>query len=324
MPVSSLLITVSVGITTTIVSNLFSGPDLSAKFGPMKNCIIFTFFISIFMHLAPLEAATKISCSHPELCRLAKIIFTENHISNFEFENLVQIKGDPHEFEPTTAEVKKLISAEILISGPLELNPWIKKINYQRLKLTQLKTINLPLEDKDYAFYPGANHEALSHFWLYPKIFCSLKNSMEDQLIAFKYLIVTPKNKSCAAEEKIITTTLFNSIVGLKIPIVLTHDALLPLFESVLGKERAGLVVAIKGSGHHQEASPSSVKKLYDILKSPKVVWILEDKIHVPQNILSKKRATDLILNLDTANSEGLDYFQILYNLNDKLQALKK
>ncbi len=314
----------SVGITITIVSNSFSSPNLSARFGLMKNASIYTIFISFFMYLAPLEAKTLISCSHPELCRLAKIIFTENHISNFEFESLIQIKGDPHEFEPSTAEIKNLINAEILISGPVELNPWIKKVNYQRSKLTQLKTINVPLNNKDYALYPGAGHEALSHFWLYPKIFCSLKNQMEEQFIALRYLIVTPKNKSCAAEEKKIMSSLQETLLELKLPVVLTHDALLPLLESISSKESGILAVAIKGSGHHQEASPASVKKLYDALKAPKVIWVVEDKIHVPQNILAKKRKADLIVNLDTANSDGLEYFQVLSNFNDKLQALKK
>lgn len=289
----------------------------------MKTVHSILLLFSFFGYLAQAEAATKVACSHPELCRLAKIIFAENHVNNFEFESLVQIKGDPHEFEPTTAEIKNLIKADILISGPLELNPWVKKINYQRSKIPNLKTINVPLENKDYALYPGAGHEALSHFWLYPKIFCVLKNNMEEQFIALKYLIVIPKNKSCAIEEQKITNALKATMIELKLPIVLTHDALLPLFLSLNSRDGAN-VVAIKGSGHHQEASPASVKNLYDALKAPKVVWILEDKIHVPQNILAKKRSSDLLINLDTANSDGLAYFQVLQNLNEKMQGLIK
>lgn len=289
----------------------------------MKTVYAILFIISFFAYLPPVGAVTKIACSHPELCRLAKIIFAENHVNNFEFESLVQIKGDPHEFEPTTAEVKNLIKADILISGPLELNPWIKKINYQRSKILKLKTINVPLDNQDYALYPNAGHESLSHFWLYPKIFCSIKNNMEEKFISMKYLIVIPKNKSCATEAQNIVSALQTTISSLDLPIVLTHDALLPLLESLTPKESLG-VVAIKGSGHHQEASPASVKKLYDALRAPKAIWIIEDKIHVPQNILLKKRTTDLLVNLDTANSEGLNYFQILQTLNEKLQRLIK
>lgn len=277
-------------------------------------------FLLYFAHISGVNAATKISCSHPELCRLAKIIFAENNIKNFEFESLVKIVGDPHEFEPSTNEVKNLIKAEILVSGPIELNPWIKKINYQRSKISNVKTINIPLADRDYLQYPSESREPLAHFWLYPKIFCSLKNQMEAQLLAFGYLTAIQKNQNCVAEELKIITTLQNTLKQLKFPIILTHDALLPLFESL--KSPNG-VVAIKGSGHHNEASPQSVKKLYDTLKAPRAIWIIEDKINVPQNILSKKRQSDLVVNLDTANSEGLEYFGVLQSLNAKLWALK-
>ena len=276
------------------------------------------------MQLAPLQAASKISCSHPELCRLAQVIFAENHVNNFEFETLVNIKGDPHEFEPSLSEIKGLIKAEILISGPLELNPWIKKINYQRSKIPNLKTLNLPLDKKDYALYPSTNNDPLSHFWLYPKIFCVLKNHMEEQLIALGYLIVIPKNKSCSTEAQKISEALQSTLKELGLSIVLTHDALLPLLQTLMTMDPAISVVAVKGSGHHQEASPLSVKKLYDVLKAPQVIWILEDKINVPQNILKKKRAGDLAVQLDTANSHGMEYFQILWSLNEKLKALKK
>lgn len=289
----------------------------------MKTTYNTLFLLSFFIYLAQVEASTKIACSHPELCRLAKIIFAENNVNKFEFESLIQIKGDPHEFEPSALEIKNLIKAEILISGPLELNPWIKKVNYQRTKISNLKTINITLDNKDYALYPGAGHEALSHFWLYPKIFCSLKNSFEAQLVALKYLDVLSKNKSCSSEEQKIINTLQLTISKLNLPIVLTHDALLPLLETLSSKENSR-VVAIKGSGHHQEASPTSVKKLYDALKAPKVVWVVEDKIHVPKNILAKKRSQDLLINIDTANSEGLNYFQVLQTLNDKLLELIK
>ncbi|MBC7427325.1 MAG: zinc ABC transporter substrate-binding protein [Bacteriovorax sp.] len=286
----------------------------------MKTRYIIAFLLSFILSLTPGHAAVKISCSHPELCRLAQIIFTENHTNNIEFESLVKIVGDPHEFEPTTTEVKDLIKANILISGPIELNPWIKKVNYQRAKMMDIKTINVPLDDKDYSLYSSISHEPLSHFWLYPKIFCTIKSHMEEQFIKLKYLIVIPKNKTCAGEEAKIISELQSTLESLKYPIVLTHDALLPL---VVSLKTSNLVVAIKGSGHHSEASPQSVKKLYDALKAPKVIWIIEEKISVPQNILAKKRSTDLTVNLDTANSEGLDYFQVLKNLNEKLKALR-
>lgn len=134
-------------------------------------------------------------------------------------------------------------------------------------------------------------------------------------------LIVLPSKKTCLGEEQKIIADLKATIAKVKLPIVLTHDALLPLLES-LNEDNQAVVVAIKGSGHHQETSPKSVKKLYDALKAPKVIWIEETGINVPKNILAKKRKEDMTLNIDTANSSTLKYFQILESLNEKLKAL--
>ena len=287
----------------------------------MMTRLFWAILVPFFTYLSSATAATQISCSHPELCRLARVIFSENHINNYEFTSLIKIVGDPHEYEPTTLEVKNLINAEILISGPHELNPWVKKVNYQRSKLPQLKSINIPLDKKDYDLYPDATHESLSHFWLYPKLFCAVKTHMEEQMVALKYLVLTSGRKNCVTEQQKIENELSQTLAKLNLPVVLTHDALLPLLVSL--SKNASSVVAIKGSGHHQEASTKSVKNLYDALAAPKVIWIEEANINVPQNILSKKRSNDFVVKIDTANSEGMDYFQILQNLNNKLKALK-
>lgn len=287
----------------------------------MKHHLILTILACFINYLPTAQAETLVTCSHPELCRMAQSIFAENQITNYQFVSSVKIVGDPHEYEPSTTEVKDLIKAQILVSGPLELNPWIKKVNYQRSKMSGLKTINVPMEKSEYAFYPGATHEALSHFWLYPKIFCALRSKLEDQFIALNMLAANTAKKTCSTEEQKIENELKATLISVKLPIVLTHDALLPLLES-LSANKAN-VVAIKGSGHHQEATAKSVKKLYDALKSPKVIWINEAGINIPQNILSKKRSADQVIAIDTANSTGKGYFPILNELNEKLKALK-
>lgn len=286
----------------------------------MKHIIIWAFIAIIFNILPPASGATVLQCSHPELCRLAKIIAQENQVTGLEFQSLVNIAGDPHEYEPSASEVKALIKADTLVSGPHDLNPWIKKINYQRSKIPNAKTLSLALSKIDYALYPGAGHEALSHFWLYPKIFCVLKSRMENEMVNIKILGQLKNKKICFDEEKKIEQTLKETLHSLKTPIVLTHDALLPLLRSLAP---TATIVAIKGSGHHQESGPEDIKRLYNALKAPKVIWLEETAINIPQNILAKKRSVDLTVKLDTANSEGLQYFQVLEALNEKLKAIK-
>lgn len=269
--------------------------------------------VLFFCLLLTTARAGTLSCSHSELCKLAALIAAENNVKNLETKSLINMTGDPHEYEPSTAEIKSLLSAPVLITGPVELNPWIKKINFQRSKNPALKTISLGFHKKHRDLYPGGSGEALSHFWLYPKIYCSFKSALTEELKKNGEK-VTDKNCDSSAIE----AELKKALTVLNRPVILTHDALLPLFKSLNPSQP---VVAIKGSGHHEEAGTDSIKKMYDALKSPSVVWVVESGIHVPQNVLNKVRATDTIVKIDTANSSAATPFSVLTELAAKLKS---
>jgi ABC-type Zn uptake system ZnuABC Zn-binding protein ZnuA len=267
----------------------------------------------------PAIAGNNISCSHAELCKMAGLIVLENKISDLKTETLINISGDPHEYEPTPAEVKNLISAPILLTGPIELNPWIKKINFQRAKSTALKTISIIFSPADYKLYPNASGEILSHFWLYPKVYCSLKTKLESELIKLNYKIDNKKICDSQTAEKDLQKTLEKS----NSPIILTHDALLPLM-LYLDKNKNRSIVAIKGSGHHEETGPQAIKKMYDALKAPQVIWIQEKNINIPLNILNKMRVSDKIIKLDTAQGLEGNPFSVITELSTKLKQLSE
>lgn len=272
----------------------------------MKSIISLT--ILLYILGTDVWAQNTIFCSHPELCRMI------NRISNEKTESLVTIVGDPHEYEPSTMEIKKLISAPILITGPNELNPWIKKINFQRSKISNLKTIPLLFDQNIYQMYPGANGEALSHFWLYPKVYCNLKSKLEIELQKLSFII----NKATSCDSFNAEAQLRAVLIKINKPIILTHDALLPLFLS-LAKSHKFPIVAIKGSGHHEEANPESIKKMYGAMEAPQVIWILEAGINIPQNILNKIRKNDIVLKIDTGKSKDGEEFSVLGELTKSL-----
>lgn len=282
----------------------------------MKKLI---FILSLYLFAFSAFAEPLIYCSHPQLCKMVDFIAHDNKITNLKTEVLVTISGDPHEYEPTAAEIKKLINVPILLFGPNELNPWIKKIIYQRSKKTTSKSIDLAFSPSDLELYPKANTEALSHFWLYPKIYCSLLLKLEKELAklypAQNFLhrcdFQTPENELQTALQK-------NNL-----PLILTHDALLPLMLS-LAKNKRAAITAIKGSGHHEEVGPLAIKKMYDALKAPQVIWIIEAGINVPPIILNKRRPLDKIIQLDTANSTNDIPFSILHELSVKLNQISE
>ena len=282
----------------------------------MKKLI---FFFSLNLLAFSALAEKTLFCSHVQLCRMVDLIAHDNKMTNLKTESLINISGDPHEYEPNASEIKKLINVPVLLFGPNELNPWIKKIIYQRSTQASSKSIDLKFTTSDYALYPMATPEALSHFWLYPKIYCSLKLKLETELTKLYPSHIT--SHPCdfqKAENELLLALQKNNL-----PIILTHDALLPLMYS-LAQNKKQSITAIKGSGHHDEVGPQSIKKMYKALKAPQVIWIIEAGINVPPIILNKKRPLDKLIQLDTANSTNDNPFSVLKELSVKLNRISE
>jgi hypothetical protein len=248
----------------------------------MKTILIFYIFIA-----SSLFASTEYSCSHPEVCKLIQN-YSDGKIKT---NALVNISGDPHEFEPTTNEVKALISAKNLIVGPIELHPWLKKISYQRNKISGLKTIQLKISKEVTDYYKSQNLEALSHFWLYPMALCDLKKQLEQQ-------ISLPKE----CDFKTIELLIRKKLKSVTYPIILTHDALLPFMN--FHSDNMINIVSLKGSGHHDEVSFDAVKKLSKVLTNTKSTWIIEKNISVPISIKKQIMNSKRIINLDSGVSD--------------------
>lgn len=248
----------------------------------MKTILIYLIFF-----VPSIYATTEITCSHPEVCKLISS-YSEGKIKT---KALVNIGGDPHEFEPTTNEIKALIKAPFLVIGPLELHPWLKKIGYQRNKIPGLKTVQLKVSKEVTTYYKSQNTEALSHFWLYPMALCDLKKQLDHELKLSK-----------ACDYKAIEKLIREKMKSITYPIVLTHDALLPFMNFY--SENLINIVPLKGSGHHDEISMDSIKKLELVLNNTKTTWIIEHNISIPISIKKQIKNSSRTINLDTGVSD--------------------
>lgn len=277
----------------------------------MFKTIAFVAFALIYFHQAN---ANIISCSHPEVCRMAQMILQENANHDITLENIILPTGDPHEFEPSIQDIKKLMRAPTLLVGPVELNPWMKNISELRLKEKNLKTIILSLPIFAAKEYPTDDTEALGHFWLYPKIYCHLKKEISLRL-GFK------PSSNCAYSN--VESHIAADLKLISSPVILTHDALLPLLKKLSTNKNQ--IMALKSSTHHGEVSAAAVKHVYDALQNSKVIWIFEDNIAVSENVKNKIRKQDTIIKIDTAKSpDNNQDFSLLETLHKKLQESKK
>lgn len=279
----------------------------------------FVLFLSLFLIVCYVKAEElTISCTHPELCKTAEIIISENAIKHIHVKNLVHIVGDPHEHGPHGTEIKNIQNADILLTGPRELNPWMKNIRLQRNK----KLIKLELPEKSKILYPHASREQLSHFWLFPEIYCTFHQELQTEILQLAHLPTPAKNSVCQIQGQKLTAELKQLLEKWPWPIVLTHDALAPFLESLNIKKLK--LISIRGSGHHEEISPQAIKKLFSILKESAVTWAIEEDINIPGTILSKVRTKDQIIKFSGAKArENKIHFAILQDFLQKMQGQK-
>lgn len=276
----------------------------------MKSILFVTIF-GLFLLSINISAST-LYCSNYELCRMADILTNKA----LKTQTLVVANGDPHEFEPTTQEVKELLTRSPLLVGPSELHPWLKKIIYQRSKNPNLITYSLNFKTDVIDVYKNATHESLSHFWLYPDIYCQFKNDLgEWKWIKDQKIHINSNCNKNQIEQKISA-----KLKNVQFPIILSHDALMPLLK-YYGKDVHLSILSLKGSGHHDEVSAQSVKELYSLMNKSKLIWIVEKNITIPTNIQNKIRNSDLKINIDTSRSlNEVDDFSILNSLFDEFK----
>lgn len=215
---------------------------------------------------------------------------------------------DPHHFEPSLKEIKSLIDAKTLALAPAGINPWAIKIAQKRIG-KDLKTLQLKVPQKFFTKYQTKNTEALAHYWVYPDILCYLKNEMQGKGLSI--------NEFDCSEEKVLSQTQkLTKLIGGK-RIVITHDALAPLFT-----HSKALVLTLVSSEHGHRPDLSTYKELADWQKDKeKIIWLLEKNIKTNKNILKKIKPSDIQIKIDITGKINQDPFFIWDELIKELES---
>lgn len=213
--------------------------------------------------------------------------------------------GDHHHYEPNSNVIKTFIQAPLLVTGPKALHPWLTAIAKKRDQ--SLKTIDARIDIKFSEIYQSKNTEVLAHFWLYPEIACDFLAQYQQKLKKNQIKINSVTENECLNKFKSNWNSLVLSAKKIKMPIVLTHDALIPLFKTLNLN-----VLALKGSNHHEEISPDAVKTLYKETKNTRLIWIQEDGFEIPVAIKRLIKNNDIIIKLDTNGKSGDDVADVI------------
>jgi|GEM_PF-27104 len=250
--------------------------------------------------------AETLTCTHPEVCTLVHELAPA--LQNYKIINLTPFAGDYHDYEPTSSDLKVLLTSDVVVSGPLSLSPWMKNIFRKRSENIKQKTIILKLLPQN---------ELQSHFWFSPSLTCDLLKQLAGALNIESGLSSCLEKKS-----KLETRFLLLQKKLDKYFFILTHDPLLSLLRDLKVE-----VMILKGHAHHEEISLKTLKDVSSILKitNKKVVWVFESGIRIPFAVEQLVKRDHLSLRLATCSGtekhNGL--FQTLDNVLTELEKLK-
>lgn len=242
-------------------------------------------------------AFKSISCTHKFYCNLAQKLITLKQNTSIRYFHPPTTKSDPHHFSPHSKTIKLLIASDYLLTGPELLSPWAASIIQLKSKQHSHNVFSWELTQKKHA---------LAHLWLYPKLFCAYQKALKNQLANWQLELKTTST-SCDLNFETTQKKYQQSLKQyFKLPVIITHDSLSPLFET-LGLE----YFVIKSQGHHQQISLKTLKGLQNFLQlHPQVIWIYEAQIHLALSIQKKLRAKDFWFKIDTAGKNNNGPFQ--------------
>lgn len=267
---------------------------------------IFLLFSSL-LAFSKIFAAETILCSHPQVCNLLSIIYPSDKL-----QSSVVFVGDHHHYEPNSNVIKNFIEAPILVTGPKALHPWLTPILKKRSE--KLINIDASIDINFTETYQSKSPEVLAHFWLYPDIACDFLDQYQTKFKKHKIQFEKHTTADCLKKYSSSWDELIKLSKKISTPIVLTHDALIPLLKKLNLK-----VFALKGSNHHEDISPNAVKSLHGETKNTEVIWIQEEGFEVPPAIKRLIKKNDKVITIDTNGKKGDDVSLVLSVLKTKL-----
>lgn len=185
-------------------------------------------------------AQPLITTTHPQVANLIR----EYLPRSTKFQVLeAGFSQDPHHFEPTLKLQKQILDAELLLTPPVALQPWLLTL----MKTHKKRTFSPALPRK--LHFPP---EVLAHFWLIPEVACLLR---KQYMTFLEKKFSNTKTLPCT-EKDLVESLVKTRLKGLKIKVLVSHNALLPFFN-----ESSIPVLALEGSGHHHGISLDTRKK---------------------------------------------------------------
>jgi hypothetical protein len=207
-----------------------------------------------------------------------------------QIESLDLNNNDPHHHEWSTSQVKKILSAELLIAPPLELNPGLSSLLERRKKPSLI--LKVRADEKRFSH---------SHFWFYPEVSCEFRQQIETYL---------KRPASKCPYQNIALPLLKYSLI------VVSHEAIAPLFE------QTGIPLIVLQSAREGEQTSTKLKALsleLDKNMAKPILWIKESPYHGKIKLERYTKKEDKIVEVKLLSQKDL-----FFSLKSLVTALEK
>jgi zinc transport system substrate-binding protein len=244
--------------------------------------------------------------------------------------NITPAGSEPHDYEPSTAQIRDIYESKLFLFNGAGLDPWAEKLQ-KNLDKTGVKTIDM---SSNLSILSGVERSDKGnrdpHIWLSPSMYKQQIEIILDQLVA---ITTNPADKNTYINN---ADLLLKDITKLetefktrlsncdKKEIVTSHD-----FLQYLAKDYRFNVVSINGLSPDRESSSLELAETTNLIRDKKIKYIFTETLASPkiaQTVATETGAQNLILNpLEGLTKDeidaGKDYISIQ---KENLESLTK
>ena len=229
--------------------------------------------------------------------------------------NLCPTGSEPHDFEPTAADLAQLSNADVFIYSGMGMEHWTESIS------DSLSGSDVLITEAS-ADIPNVTENGDPHVWLDPKnayaqletITAALSEADPDNAEYYSQNLAAAKEKTDELD-----TAYRDAVSGFGSNIIITsHEAYANLC-SAYGLEQMG----INGVDNSEDPTPARMAEIENFIKENNVKYIFTEPLSTSKIVDTISADTGCgVLTLDPfeGNAEGKDYFTVMY---ENLDALK-
>jgi len=224
--------------------------------------------------------------------------------------NLTEGGGEPHDFEPSAADIVRIENSDIFIYSSEDMESWSEKV------ISSVKSDVLIVKAAG-----GIEENTDPHVWLDPNnaciqmenicnAFCSADRGNEEY---YRANLNECKKKLAELDKK------YKESIPENKKIVVSHEAYGYLC-SAYNMEQ----IALNGMSDEAEASPSRIAEVIEFVKDNGIKYIYAENMgsdKIMQTVAEGSGAQVLVLSPFEGETDGRNYFEVMY---DNLAALIK